>query len=89
MLLRSVQFGLLALLPCLVTSEEETTTSGMQFCPETPLIKIPDAYSTMMMMNIQMGDMPGKSISLFEAADNNLEKALIRSFGGFLNILKF
>ena len=55
----------------------------MQFCPDTPLITLPDAYSTVMMMNIQMGVMPGKTISLFEAADNNLMKALINSYQGF------
>ena len=58
----------------------------MQFCPETPLMNIPEAYSTKMMMNIQMGSYPGKSISFFEAADNNLMKALILSFGGFCKV---
>jgi len=76
MLLRIMKFAILAWIPCLVQSD-----TTMQFCPETPLMNIPEAYSTKMMMNIQMGSYPGKSISFFEAADNNLMKALILSFG--------
>ena len=49
-------------------------------CPSNPLVKIPSSYSTVMTMNIQMGNMPGKSISIYEAADNNAMKALITTF---------
>ena len=54
----------------------------MQFCPDMPLINIPSSYSTKMMMNIMMGPGPGRSISIFEAADSKLMKAYIETFGG-------
>ena len=46
------------------------------------LLKLPSAYATTIMMNIQLGREKGFSISLYEAADNNLGKSFISAWQG-------
>ena len=57
---------------------QETTKA----CEDMELLELPSAYATTIMMNIQLGREQGFSLSLYEAADNDLGKSFISAWEG-------